>query len=176
VTVQGASPGTPAAWLVENLDLLPPGGRVLDVACGRGRHALFLAEAGFQVRAVDRDPQAIDAVRAAAREAGLDLQAEVLDLEATPPPDLGQEHYDAIVVVHYLHRPLFPALIQALAPAGVLVYDTFTIDQAARGRPTNPAFLLRPGELAGLAAPLAILRSREGEFEGRCLASIVAVR
>jgi SAM-dependent methyltransferase len=174
VTAQGASPGAPAAWLVDNLDLLAPGGRVLDVACGRGRHALFLAGAGFRVRAVDLDPEAIDAVRAAARDRGFDLEADVLDLEAAPPPDLGQERYDAIVVIHYLHRPLFPALVQALAPGGVLVYETFTIDQATRGRPTNPAYLLQPGELATLVAPLVVVREREGDFDRRSVASIVA--
>jgi SAM-dependent methyltransferase len=166
----------PAAWLVDHLDLLSPEGRVLDVACGRGRHALFLAAAGFRVTAVDRDADAIHDLRAVARERGLDVEAEVLDLETTPPPDLGHARYDAIVVVNYLHRPLFPALLEALAPGGVLVYETFTIHQAARGRPTNPAFLLQLGELARLVAPLATLREREGDFEGRFVASILATR
>lgn len=147
---------------------------MLDVACGRGRQTLFLARAGFRVHAVDRDPDAVAAVRAAAREEGLAVSCEVLDLETTPPPDLGHGRYEAVVVFNYLHRPLFPALRRALAPGGRLVYETFTTAQAARGRPTNPAFLLRPGELRDLVAPLSVLRSREGEVEGRFVASVVA--
>ena len=84
--------------------------------------------------------------------------------------------YDVVVVVHYLHRALFPALIAALAPGGVLVYETFTVAQAARGRPTNPAFLLEPGELPRLVAPLEIRAAREGDFEGRMVSGVVAVR
>ena len=166
--------GLPSSWLVEHLDLLPRGGTVLDVACGRGRHTLFLARAGFRVHAVDRDPVAVDAVRTAAREEGLAVECEVLDLEREPPPDLGRARYDAVIVFNYLHRPLFPALRRALAPGGRLVYETFTTAQAARGRPTNPAFLLRPDELRDLVAPLSVLRSREGDFEGRFVASMVA--
>lgn len=166
--------GLPSSWLVEHLGLLPRGGTVLDVACGRGRHTLFLAREGFRVHAVDRDPVAVDAVRAAAHEEGLAVEGEVLDLEREPPPDLGHGRYDAVIVFNYLHRPLFPALRRALAPGGRLVYETFTTAQAARGRPTNPAFLLRPGELRDLVAPLSVLRSREGDFEGRFVASIVA--
>lgn len=168
------APGPPSSWLVEHLDLLPRGGTVLDVACGRGRNTLFLARAGFRVHAVDRDPAAIDAVRGTAREEGLSVACEVLDLEVTPPPDLGHARYDAVVVFNYLHRPLFPALRRALAPGGRLVYETFTMAQAERGHPRNPAFLLLPGELLTLAAPLTVLRSREGDFEGRFVASMVA--
>jgi SAM-dependent methyltransferase len=84
--------------------------------------------------------------------------------------------FDVIVVVHYLHRPLFPALIEALAPGGVLVYETFTRAQAARGKPTNPDFLLEPGELLDLVQPLEILASREGDFDGRMIASVIARR
>ena len=84
--------------------------------------------------------------------------------------------YDLIVVVHYLHRALFPALRSALRPGGILVYETFTRAQALLGKPTNPAFLLEPGELRNLVAPLEVLVEREGEFEGRMLASVIAVR
>ena len=156
-----------------NRDLLPPAGRALDVACGRGRHALFLARAGLHVRALDRDPARIAALAATARDLGLPIEAEVRDLE-TPAVDLGREAYDLVLVVHYLHRPLFPALVRALAPGGLLLYETFTSAQAARGKPTNPAFLLEPGELVRLVAPLEVLREREGEFEGRMVASVAA--
>ena len=84
--------------------------------------------------------------------------------------------FDVIVVVHYLHRPLFPSLVNALRPGGVLVYETFTRAQAARGKPTNPAFLLEPGELLTLVRPLEVLASREGDYDGRSVASIVATR
>ncbi len=78
----------PSAWMLENADLLPRGGRVLDVACGRGRHALLLASAGFDVRAIDRDPEAIAFVRDTAARLGLRIDAEVVDLETDPPPDI----------------------------------------------------------------------------------------
>jgi SAM-dependent methyltransferase len=162
-----------SSWLLSNIDLIPRAGRALDVACGRGRHALFLAEHGWMVRALDRDAHAIDALRSEAARRGLAVQADVVDLEAADT-DLGREAYDLIVVVHYLHRPLFPALLQALAPGGYLLYETFTVDQARRGRPSNPDFLLRHGELRERLAPLAVLRERDGDFEGRDVASVVA--
>jgi SAM-dependent methyltransferase len=164
---------TPSSWLLSNLDLIPRAGRALDVACGRGRHALFLAARGWTVRALDRDALSIDALRSDAARHGLTVQADVVDLEAGEV-DLGREAYDLIVVVHYLHRPLFPALLRALAPGGYLLYETFTVDQARRGRPSNPDFLLRHGELRECLAPLAILRERDGPFEGRDVASVMA--
>ena len=101
--------------------------------------------------------------------------AEVVDLESEPPPAIATE-FDAVLVFNYLHRPLVPALRDALKPGGRIFYETFTTDQAERGHPTNPAFLLKDGELAELMAPYAILRSREGVFDGCCTASIVAER
>ena len=156
--------------------------RALDVACGSGRHALLLAAAGFEVHAIDRDAAAIEALRAAAGRLGLALRAEVRDLEAGgsvlgagPAAPFGPAGaYDLIVVVHYLHRPLFPDLVRALAPGGLLLYETFTVDQAARGHPKNPAFLLEHGELPRLVAPLNIIRQREGEFDGRWVAAVAA--
>jgi hypothetical protein len=137
---------------------------------------LYLARRGFVVHAVDLDTAALDGIGVTARDEGLAVTCGVCDLEATPSPDLGEGRYDVIVVVHYLHRPLFPALTRALTNGGLLVYETFTLAQAARGRPTNPAFLLQPGELPGLAAPLRVLHSREGDIDGRHIASIVAQR
>jgi rhodanese-related sulfurtransferase len=164
----------PSSWLLASADLLPRGGRVLDVASGRGRHALLLAGAGFQVRAVDADAAAVGRLRDVAASVGLDLDAAILDLEASEV-DLGESLYDLVLVVHYLHRPLFPALRRALAPGGLLLYETFTAEQARHGgRPRDPRFLLEPGELPRLVAPLEVLRSREGEFEGRWVASVTA--
>ena len=105
----------------------------------------------------------------------LPLRAQVLDLEREGTT-LGNASYDAIVVVHYLHRRLFPALRDALRPGGVLVYETFTLAQAERGRPTNPDFLLEPGELRELVQPFEIMVEREGDFEGKMLASVIARR
>lgn len=170
----GASPlRGPSPWLIDNAGLLPRGGQVLDVACGRGRHALLLASAGFDVHAIDRDAAAVQFVRETAERLGLSLSCEVVDLETDPPPVLPGP-CDAILVFNYLHRPLMPALRAALRPGGRLFYETFTTRQAERGHPKNPAFLLNAGELAALVAPLPVLRSREGEFDGRFVASVVA--
>ncbi len=166
----------PSAWLIENADLLPRGGTVLDVACGRGRHALLMASAGFDVHAVDRDQEAIAFLRDTAGRLGLTLRAETIDLETEPPPSLPDATYDAVLVFNYLHRPLFPGLRAALKPGGRIIYETFTTRQAERGQPRNPAFLLQDGELAELVKPFTVLRSREGDVDGRWIASVVAER
>jgi len=166
----------PAAWLVMNRPRLPSSGRALDVACGRGRNAVWLAQQGFATTAIDREPSVVAALDARVRREGLPLTALAMDLESVVGVTLGEGAYDVVVVVHYLHRSLFPALLAALRPGGVLVYETFTVAQAARGRPTNPAFLLEPGELPRLVAPLAVVAAREGDYEGRMVSSVVAVR
>lgn len=166
----------PSTWLIANADLLPRGGKVLDVACGRGRHALLLASAGFQVTAIDRDAGAIAFLRATAQRLSLTLTADVVDLETSPPPDLSRDAYDAVFVFNYLHRPLMPALLAAVTPGGRLFYETFTTRQAEVGHPKNPAFLLEAGELVKLVAPFTVLRSREGEVDGRFIASVAAER
>ena len=167
----------PSPWLIDNADLLPRDGKkVLDVACGRGRHALLLASAGFDVYAIDRNPQAIAFLSTTAERLRLTLTAAVVDLEGDAPPAVAPAAYDAVVVFNYLHRPLMPALGAALKPGGRLFYETFTARQAERGHPKNPAFLLNDGELPSLVAPLTVLRSREGEVDGRFISSVVAER
>ena len=163
----------PSSWVVENADLWPPGGRVLDLACGSGRHALLLAAAGLRVDAVDRDADKIERLRETAARFPLELEPKVVDLEAGGVT-LGEEDYDLVVAVHYLHRPLFGAIEQALRPGGVLLYETFTVEQAKRGKPTNPAFLLESGELPRQVEPLEVLRQREGEYDGRMVAAVAA--
>ena len=163
----------PARWLTEHRHLLPKSGEALDVACGRGRHAFWLAAQGFAVRALDRDPERVADVNADARRLGLQVRAEVADLEGDDTRMIAAP-FDVVVVTHYLHRPLFPDLRGALGAGGVLVYETFTRAQAQRGKPTNPAFLLEPGELLDLVMPLEVLSYREGEFDGRFVASVVA--
>ena len=139
---------TPSAWVCRWAGLVPAGGRVLDVAAGGGRHARWFAARGHPVEAVDRD---------AATLAGLagitGLTVRCADLESGPWPYAGQA-FDGIVVTNYLHRPLFPRLLAALAPGGVLIYETFAAGNENYGRPANPDFLLRPGEL------LEVVRAR----------------
>ena len=129
----------PSDWLVRWTPLLPPGARVLDVACGHGRHVRWLAAAGHAVTAVDRDPALLGPLASLAST----LEA---DLEEHPWPLPGRR-FDAVVVTNYLWRPLFPALLGAVAPGGLLIYETFALAHAALGRPRRPEFLLRPGEL-----------------------------
>ena len=120
-----------------------PGGRVLDLAAGSGRHALLLSQLGHAVVAADRDMSALPAHPA--------ILAVATDLEDGSPWALGG-NYDGIVVTNYLHRPLLPQLVAALEPkGGVLIYETFAVGNERFGKPSNPDFLLRPGELLELA-------------------------
>jgi SAM-dependent methyltransferase len=155
------------------MDLVARDRAVLDVASGRGRHALLLAARGWDVHAVDRDLTALATIAERARALGVNVQTTGVDLERDGA-DLGEDRYGTILVFNYLHRPLFPAIVRALGPGGVLLYETFTIGQRARGHPRNPAFLLQHGELARLVAPLEIVRSREGDHGGKLLASVAA--
>jgi SAM-dependent methyltransferase len=142
---------SPSAWVCRFAPLVRSGGRVLDLACGSGRHARWLAQRGWQVEAVDRDAQALDSL---ARLPGVHVR--VADLEAGPWP-YASEHFDGIVVANYLHRPLLPALVAALAPAGVLIYETFARGNERYGRPSNSQFLLAPGELLRAACGLRVI-------------------
>lgn len=156
----------PARFLVEHEQVLPKGA-VLDLAAGRGRNALYLASRGHAVEAVDRDQEALEALAAAARQRNLPhLTVRRLDLEsdAMSPPDLGRERYDGVVVFFYLHRPLFPALLQSLKPGGVLIYETFLIDNHLRRQhPRRKEFCLAHNELLRLTAGLRVLHYDEGE-------------
>jgi len=151
----------PSDWIVRWTPLLPPAARVLDVACGHGRHVRWLAAAGHRVTAVDREAPLLAAL------AGL-AETVPADLEDGPWPLPGR-HFDAVVVTNYLWRPLFPALKAAVTPGGLLIYETFAQAHAAFGRPRRPEFLLRPGELidilrdgSGTAAQAA---STSGEWQ-----------
>lgn len=114
---------------------------MLDLACGNGRHARYFAERGHPVEAVDRDPVKLERLAGAPG-----ITTRCADLENGPWPYEGQA-YAGIVVANYLHRPLLPALLAALAPGGALIYETFAAGNERYGRPSNPAFLLKPGEL-----------------------------
>jgi SAM-dependent methyltransferase len=151
------APLAPSPWIVRFAHLVADGAHVLDVACGGGRHARFFAARGARVVAVDRDAEAIAALRGAP---GIDAQAA--DLERGGWPFAG-ERFDAIVVANYLHRPLLPHLVDALAADGALVYETFAQGNEAYGRPSNPAFLLAPGELLdAVRERLAIVAFEQG--------------
>jgi len=132
---------TPSAWVVRWADRVPAGGRVLDLACGSGRHARYFAARGHPVEAMDRDPAMLASL------AGIPgVTTRCADLEGGPWAGEGGR-FAGVIVTNYLHRPLFPHLLAALAPGGVLVYETFAAGNERYGRPFNPAFLLKPGEL-----------------------------
>lgn len=173
-------PGPPTAWLAGHRSVLEAlgGGRALDIAAGRGRNALFLAELGFEVDAVDVSDVACEAVARHARERGLAVDALRRDAvaEGFPHPP-----YAAIVNVAFLDRALFEPIEAALAPGGVLVFETFTRDHVERaGGRLDPAHLLEPGELRAAFARLEVLDHREAVVprelgEGhRGVASLVA--
>jgi SAM-dependent methyltransferase len=148
---------TPAsAWVRRFVPLIRRGGRVLDLAAGSGRHTRLLLESGFAICAVDRDISALSPLAACGCE------VRQIDLETGAPWPLGAG-YDGIVVTNYLHRPLLPAIAQALAAGGVLIYETFARGNEQFGRPHNPDFLLRPGELLDAFAMLTVIAFEQGE-------------
>jgi SAM-dependent methyltransferase len=135
--------GDPSSWIVRWSHLIAPGGAVLDVAAGGGRHARWLAARGHLVVALERDPAAIAAL---GRIPGVDAVAADLE-DGSPWPLPDDRRFSAVVVTNYLHRPLLPRLLAALGPGGVLLYETFARGNERVGKPSNPAFLLAPGEL-----------------------------
>ncbi|MDR5171357.1 methyltransferase domain-containing protein [Methylobacillus flagellatus] len=146
----------PSAWLVEHSHYIKPGGRVLDVASGAGRNAVWLARQGFRVTAVDRDAAALATLKSQAP----DIEVQARDLEQGAWPYVG-EYFDAIVVCRYLYRPLLPVLADSLAAQGVLIYETFMQGHEQYGRPSNPDFLLRSNELADTFKPLLRIAAYE---------------
>jgi len=148
---------TASSWVERWAASVPPGARVLDLACGPGRHARLFAARGCKVTAVDRD---------ATYEKDLAGEPSIAfllaDLEAAQWPFADAE-FDVVVVTHYLHRPLFTHLRSSLAPAGLLIYETFTAGNAAFGRPSNPDYLLQPRELLDVFGPhMRVLAFEDG--------------
>jgi len=164
------SAGAPSAWVQRWSHLLAPGASVLDVACGGGRHLVWFAGRGHPVCGVD-----IDTAVAAANAP----QAELIqaDIENDPWPLLNRP-FGAVVVCNYLWRPLFPRLLESVAPGGVLIYETFASGQELLGRPRRPEFLLQPAELLQLCKDLRVVAYEYGREDAppRVVQRIVAVR
>ncbi|MFD1556471.1 class I SAM-dependent methyltransferase [Paraburkholderia silviterrae] len=160
-----ASPGVthaglsePSGWVRQWAHLIAPGGTVLDVASGAGRHARWFAARGHPVAALDRDAAALATMRDVAGIATLEC-----DLEGAPWPLPDDARFAGIIVTNYLYRPLMPRLIDALAPGGVLIYETFAQGNETVGKPSNPAFLLAPGELLAACTPaLRVIAYQDG--------------
>lgn len=149
----------PSAWVQRFAPHIPKDGEILDLACGGGRHARWLAGDGWRVEAVDRDSAALAGLAGVAG-----VMVRVADLEHGAWPYAGRR-FAGIVVTNYLHRPLLPLIEEALGEGGVLIYETFMVGNERFGRPSSPEFLLRPQELLEVAraAGLRVLAFEEGE-------------
>jgi SAM-dependent methyltransferase len=132
----------PSPWVIRFASLVSRRGSVLDIACGTGRHTRLFLELGHRVVAVDRDLSGIADLAEDTR-----VERVEADLEDETPFGLGGRRFAAVVVTNYLYRPLMPALVAAVEVDGVFIYETFSVGNERLGRPKNPHFLLRPGEL-----------------------------
>jgi rhodanese-related sulfurtransferase len=168
----------PSPFLEEVLPLLPDprdaGRRVLDLAAGAGRESVFMALHGYEVEAWDHDRGALEKAAAMARRHGVTLATQVRDLE-TRDPRLPVEQHDVVMVFRFLHRPLFPQIARAVAPGGMVVYETYLRGQERFGRPKHPRFLLDHGELPRLFPGFVVERHEERlPQEGPMLARLLA--
>lgn len=154
-------PAAPSPWVERFAGLVPQGGTVLDLAAGGGRHSLLLRRLGHPVVAIDRDTAALQAL--AAGDPGLVVVAADLEAPGAAWPT-GARRFAGIVVTNYLHRPLFGAIRATLAPGGALIYETFALGNERFGKPSNPDFLLRPGELLALAEGLRVVAYEDLEI------------
>jgi SAM-dependent methyltransferase len=163
----------PSAWVRRWSHLVPGQGRVLDVACGHGRHAYWFYQRQHPLSLVDLSPAAIESITIPPQA----CEAVVADIENGPWPFAGRQ-FDAVVVTNYLWRPLMPTLLASLAPGGVLIYETFTQGNETVGKPSRPDFLLRPGELLELCRKLRVVAYEDGfqEAPERFVQRIAAVR
>lgn len=161
----------PSPWIRRWAHLVPAGGTVLDVACGRGRHLRWFAARGHAVVGVDRDAQALATLQGVG-------ETVLADIENGPWPFAGRR-FDAVVVTNYLWRPLFAQLLAAVAPGGVLLHETFAQGNETVGKPSRPDFLLAPGELLrACGSELRVVAYEDGFLEepARFVQRIAAVR
>jgi tellurite methyltransferase len=162
----------PAQFLVENIDLLPKG-KAFDVAMGSGGNAVYLAKMGFEVEGVDISAEAVNKALELARKTGVSLTARVVDLEGNC--NIQNNSYDVIICFKYLQRSLIQQIKDGLRTGGMVVYETFIVDQVQFGKPKNPDHLLKHNELLDFFHDFRCLRFREGIFESRkAIASIIA--
>lgn len=162
----------PTQFLVDNITLLPKG-CVLDVAMGAGGNAVYLAKMGFTIEGVDISPEAVSGALELAQKAGVTIRVEVADLEAQYR--IKQSAYDIIICFYYLQRSLIPRIKDGLKKGGMVVYETFIVDQAQFGKPKSPQYLLEHNELLTMFRDFRCLRYREGIIEDRkAIASIIA--
>jgi len=169
----------PAELLLDHIGLLKSLERslpVLDLACGNGRNGLVLAPLGILVEFADKSSESLTVVRRRLAKGNLPGKVWQVDLEQHEDRVFSGKHYSAILGFCYLHRPLFPGLKEALMPGGLVIYETFTDEQQRFGRPDNPDFLLRPGELKTLFENWEIVHYFEGTLENpdRAIAQIIA--
>jgi tellurite methyltransferase len=163
----------PSQFLVENINLLPKG-KALDIAMGSGRNALYLASQGFKVEGVDISSEAVRKALDTADKNGVRINAHVIDLEKSDYR-VERDIYDLVICFNYLYHPLIPIIKDGLKKGGMIVYETYLIEQAQFGKPKNPAYLLKHNELLDMFRDFRCLRYREGIIEGRgAVASIVA--
>lgn len=147
----------PSDWVQRWSHLVRPGGTVLDVACGQGRHAYWFYKQNHPLALVERAQAAMDSIAIPAQA----CEKVVADIEAGPWPFAGRQ-FDAVVVTNYLWRPLMPTLLDSLASGGVLIYETFAQGNETVGKPSRPDFLLRPGELLHICQGLRIVAFEDG--------------
>ncbi|MGD8530100.1 MAG: methyltransferase domain-containing protein [Syntrophobacterales bacterium] len=168
----------PAPLLVEHVDLflqktLP--GPVLDLACGKGDNGIFLAQRGCQVTCCDISSESLGQAEKLAEANNARVDSWQVDLETDGVNPLPSDEYGAILVFRYLHRPLLECIKKALKNGGLLVYETFTVEQTRFGKPRNPDFLLNPGELLQTFEDWEVIHYFEGvrENPSRAVAEIV---
>ena len=172
---ESVTPQQPVPLLTEYAHLLPSNGSALDLACGKGRNAIFLAQRGLEVTGIDRSEVTLAEAKEAAEEAGVQVQAKIKwvaeDLETAPLP---QNHYDVITCFYYRDPNLYPQIFAALRPGGILFYETFTLDQLQHDfGPRDPDHLLAPGELPRVFQRLELLFYREMSLE-KAVAGLIA--
>jgi 2-polyprenyl-3-methyl-5-hydroxy-6-metoxy-1,4-benzoquinol methylase len=162
----------PAQFLVDNIELLPRG-KTLDIAMGWGRNSIYLARSGFSVTGIDISQEAVVNAIKAAREAGVTINAQVIDIERDS--FISKEDYDVIICFNFLQRSIIQQIKDGLRLGGMVVYETFIIDQAQFGKPKKPDYLLQYNELLKMFLDFRCLRYREGIIDNRrAIASIVA--